>query len=396
MDRTYSYYKKAFKGQEKPFAYIDLEFFDRNVRDVLNRAKDKKIRIASKSIRSVSLMKRILDYDPQYQGIMCFTSPEAVWLSELGFDDLLVAYPTFQNEHIREIAQEVKKGKKIYLMTDKPEHLQQINEIGKQLEVKIPICMDLDMSSNFPGLYFGVYRSSLNSFFKVKKFLKSLSLYPYADLKGVMGYEAQIAGLGNNVYGQKIKNSIINMLQTTSVIEIVARRKLVVNLVKEYVDSLDFVNGGGTGSIEMTREESQITEIAVGSAFYNPTLFDHYSKFKHCPAAGYAIEIVRNPKPNVYTCLGGGYVASGPMGADKLPTLYLPKGCKLFPNEMAGEVQTPLYYKGKESLKIGDPVFLRHSKAGELCERFNHLLLLQDGEIVEKVLTYRGNGKCFL
>ncbi len=120
------------------------------------------------AIRSVSLMKRILDYDPQYQGIMCFTSPEAVWLSELGFDDLLVAYPTFQNEHIREIAQEVKKGKKIYLMTDKPEHLQQINEIGKQLEVKIPICMDLDMSSNFPGLYFGVYRSSLNSFFKVK------------------------------------------------------------------------------------------------------------------------------------------------------------------------------------------------------------------------------------
>ncbi|MCH2021008.1 MAG: amino acid deaminase/aldolase [Saprospiraceae bacterium] len=396
MDRTYSYYKKAFKEQEKPFAYIDLEFFDYNVKDVLKRAKDKKVRIASKSIRSVSLMKRILDYSPQYQGIMCFTSPEAVWLSELGFDDLLVAYPTFQNEHIKAVAHEVIKGKKIYLMTDKPEHLQQINEIGKQLKVKIPICMDLDMSSNFPGLYFGVHRSSLNSFFKVKKFLKSLSLYPYVELKGVMGYEAQIAGVGNNVYGKKIKNSVINMLQKTSIIEIVARRKLVVNLVMEFVDSLDFVNGGGTGSIEMTRDESQITEIAVGSAFYNPTLFDNYNQFKHFPAAGYAIEIVRKPKPNVYTCLGGGYVASGSMGPDKLPMLYLPKGCKFFPNEMAGEVQTPIYYKGKESLNIGDPVFLRHSKAGELCERFNYLLLLQDGEIVDKVLTYRGDGKCFL
>ncbi len=393
---TYSFYKNAFQGQPKPFAFVDLDLFDRNVKDILSRAKDKKIRIASKSLRSVSLMKRILEYDPQYQGIMCFTAPEAAWLASLGFDDLLVAYPTCHPEHIMMVAEHIKKGKKIYLMTDKVEHLQRINDIGKQRKVIIPVCLDLDMSSKFPGLYFGVYRSSVNSVASAKEYLDRLADFPFVSLKGVMGYEAQIAGLGNNFKGQKIKNSVIKLLQSSSIMEISARRKKVVQLVVDSVGSLDFVNGGGTGSIEITREEEHVTEIAVGSGFYTPTLFDNYGKFKHHPAAGYAIEIVRQPQKNVYTCLGGGYVASGALGADKLPTPYLPEGCSFYVNEMAGEVQTPLIYKGEENLKIGDPVFLRHSKAGELCERFNHLLLLQNGEVVEKIPTYRGDGKCFL
>jgi len=396
MKRTYSYYKKAFEGQEKPFAYVDLDFFDLNMRAILARAGGKKVRIASKSIRCVSLLKRILDYNPQYQGIMCFTAKEAVWLSQLGFDDLLVAYPTYHPAHIEAVGQEVKKGKKIYLMADKEEHLKQYNRIGEELDISIPICVDLDMSSSFPGLYFGVYRSSLTSILKLKKFLKKLNSFPFVNLKGLMGYEAQIAGLGNNFAGQTIKNTVIKMLQSSSVKEISARRTKAIKLVKEACGELDFVNGGGTGSMEITREEEGITEIAVGSGFYTPTLFDNYGTFKHNPATGYAIEIVRQPARNIYTCLGGGYVASGALGADKLPTPYLPKGCEFFANEMAGEVQTPLMYKGKEKLKIGDPVFLRHSKAGELCERFNNILLLKGGKVIDTTTTYRGEGKCFL
>lgn len=236
------------------------------------------------------------------------------------------------------------------------------------MNVRIPVCMDLDMSSRFPGLYFGVYRSSINSLSAVKKYLKLLPSYPYVDLKAVMGYEAQIAGLGNNFKGQNIKNAVIRMMQNSSVREISARRIAAVKLVQEAVGALDFVNGGGTGSMEITRKEKEVTEIAVGSGFYTPTLFDNYGKFRHQASAGYAIEIVRRPAANVFTCLGGVYVASGPVGADKIPTPYLPAGCEYSPNEMAGEVQTPLVYKGKEDLQIGDPIFMRHSKAGELCE----------------------------
>lgn len=396
MERSYSYYKNAFEGQEKPFAYVDLDFFDQNIKAILNRARDKKIRIASKSIRCTTLMRRILDYNPQYQGVMCYTATEAVWLSHLGFDDLLVAYPTYDSRHIALVGEEVKKGKKIYLMTDKLEHLEQIHRVGKELKVHIPICMDLDMSSKFPGLHFGVHRSSINSIEKVATYLKYVAQFSYVDLRGVMGYEAQIAGVGTNMAGQRIKNNVLRLLQKRSLPEIVARRTEAIQLVEAATGKLDFVNGGGTGSVEVTREEPAITEIAVGSGFYTPTLFDNYNQFKHLPSAGYAIEIVRHPMPNTYTCLGGGYVASGPLGLDKLPTPYLPKGCSLYTNEMAGEVQTPILYQGTEKLKIGDPIFLRHSKAGELCERFNHLLLLKDGKIVEKIPTYRGEGKCFL
>jgi len=396
LERSYSYYKKAFEDQDKPFAYVDLDFFDQNIKAILNRARDKKIRVASKSIRCTTLIRRILDYNAQFQGIMCYTAPEAVWLSHLDFDDLLVAYPTYNARHIELVAEEVRKGKKIYLMTDKLEHLERINAVGKRLKVHIPVCMDLDMSSKFPGLHFGVYRSSIDSIQKVEIYLQYLAQFPYVDLKGIMGYEAQIAGVGTNMAGQKIKNNVLKLLQKRSLPEIVARRTETIKVVEAAVGQLDFVNGGGTGSVEMTREEVGITEIAVGSGFYTPTLFDNYNGFKHLPSAGYAIEIVRQPTPDTYTCLGGGYVASGPLGIDKLPTPYLPKGCSLYTNEMAGEVQTPILYKGNENLKIGDPIFFRHSKAGELCERFNDLLLLKDGKIIEKIPTYRGEGKCFL
>jgi D-serine deaminase-like pyridoxal phosphate-dependent protein len=394
--KTYSDYKTAFEGQEKPFAYVDLDYFDQNMKDILGRANQKKIRIASKSIRCVALLRRILDYNEQYQGIMCFTAKEAVWLSSLGFDDLLVAYPTFQVKHIEAVAQEVQKGKKIYLMTDRAEHLQQINEVGARLNVKIPVCMDLDVSSDFPGLHFGVHRSSLCTLESVEMYLKELSKYPFVNLRAIMGYEAQIAGVGTQMPNQAVKNRLIRILQKRSIKEIRARRGQAIKLVEAAVGPLDFVNGGGTGSIEVTSEEDGVTEVAVGSGFYTPTLFDNYEHFQHLPAAGYAVEVVRQPKMGVYTCLGGGYVASGPLGIDKLPKPYLPEGCELYPNEMAGEVQTPIQYKGTDPLEIGDPVFFRHSKAGELCERFNELILLKDGKVVEQIPTYRGAGKCFL
>jgi D-serine deaminase-like pyridoxal phosphate-dependent protein len=158
--------------------------------------------------------------------------------------------------------------------------------------------------------------------------------------------------------------------------------------------TLRFVNGGGTGSLHTTSRETAVTEVTAGSAFFAPLLFDHYHDFRFQPAAGYAIQIVRQPKPGLYTCLGGGYPASGQTGPDKSPQPYLPVGARLDGNEGAGEVQTPIHYTGPEKLALGDPIFMRHAKAGELCERFNTLLLLRNGRLHEEVTTYRGDGQC--
>jgi D-serine deaminase-like pyridoxal phosphate-dependent protein len=98
----------------------------------------------------------------------------------------------------------------------------------------------------------------------------------------------------------------------------------------------------------------------------------------------------------VATALGGGYLASGAAGPDRAPEPYLPAGLRLDPLEGAGEVQTPLIGAPARPLKLGDRVYMRHAKAGELCERFDSLYLVSGGEIVNQVPTYRGEGRCFL
>jgi D-serine deaminase-like pyridoxal phosphate-dependent protein len=135
-----------------------------------------------------------------------------------------------------------------------------------------------------------------------------------------------------------------------------------------------------------------VTEIAAGSGFYAPTLFDRYSDFTLTPAAAFALPVVRKPSRKVATLLGGGYIASGAAGPDRLPEPWLPEGLRLDSLEGAGEVQTPVIGDAAASLKVGDQVLLRHAKAGELCERFDSLYLVQAGEVVDEVPTYRGEG----
>jgi D-serine deaminase-like pyridoxal phosphate-dependent protein len=47
------------------------------------------------------------------------------------------------------------------------------------------------------------------------------------------------------------------------------------------------------------------------------------------------------------------------------------------------------------ALQPGDRVYLRHAKAGELCERFNELHLIDGSSVIGTVPTYRGEGKAF-
>ena len=125
-------------------------------------------------------------------------------------------------------------------------------------------------------------------------------------------------------------------------------------------------------------------------------MFDRYSAFSLKPAAGFALPVVRRPSADTVTLLGGGYHASGAAGKDRLPEPWLPEGLKLDSLEGAGEVQTPVTGDAARSLALGDRVYLRHAKAGELCERFDSLLLVSGDAVVGEVPTYRGAGKTFL
>ncbi|MGH2515858.1 MAG: amino acid deaminase/aldolase [Ktedonobacterales bacterium] len=379
-----------------PFAYLDLDLLQRNIHAVVARTGDKRVRVASKSVRSVAVLRRILNADPTFQGVMCFTAREAAYLASLGFDDLLLGYPTWHDDDIAAVARAVAGGSQITLMVDSIAHIERIEAVARRHGVRLPLCVDLDMTLDLPGLHFGVWRSPLRSAAQARPVVERILASRDVTLDGIMGYEAQIAGVGDNVPGHALKNLLVRQLQRRSVREVALRRAGLAALVASLGASLRFVNGGGTGSIASTREEPAVTEITVGSGFYSPGLFDNYRGFRYQPAAGFAIEIVRQPAPSIYTCLGGGYVASGAAGPDKLPRVHLPRGARLLPLEGAGEVQTPIQYRGPIQLSPGDPILLRHSKAGELCERFNTLLLVSRGAVVDEIPTYRGDGHCFL
>lgn len=392
----YAYYKEIFRGYRMPFAYLDLDLLEQNIAQIVAGACGKYIRLASKSLRSVAVIKRILAADACFLGVMCYTAREAVYLAEQGINDLLIGYPTWHEQDVSAVVQAIATGSQITFMLDSIEHVVQIEAAASRQGVVVPVCIDVDMSLDVPGLHFGVWRSPIRSVEQARPVIEQIISSPHIQLDGIMGYEAQIAGVGDHYAGQLIKNALVYRLKQRSIREIAKRRAGIVDLVKEYGLALRFVNGGGTGSENSTAKEAAVTEITIGSGFYSPTLFDNYREFHYRPAAGYAIEIVRRPEPTLYTCLGGGYNASGAIGADKQPQPYLPLGARLTPLEGAGEVQTPIKYVGTEPLHLGDPIFMRHAKAGELCERFTHLLLVSNGAIVDEVPTYRGDSQNFL
>jgi D-serine deaminase-like pyridoxal phosphate-dependent protein len=392
----YKILNTLFKNHKAPFAWLDMNALDENIATITSRAKGKNIRIATKSIRCRFVLDYLLEKLPHSFGLMAFTLEEALWLSELGFTNILMGYPTYEKQLIEKVFSNPIHTNSICFMVDKLEHIEVLNELASKQQQKAKLCIDVDMSSNFPGIYFGVYRSSIKNEQDLKELIRSSTSFSSITWTGLMGYEAQIAGIGDNVPGATFMNKIIATLKGKSIKEVAKRRAACLKVLYEYDINLKFVNGGGTGSIESTLEEAGVTEITVGSGFYQSHLFDNYSNFKHKPALFYALRIVRKPTDSIFTALGGGYIASGATDASKQPQPFLPKGMKLIKNEGAGEVQTPFEYKGKEPLKIGDLVFFRHAKAGELCERFNELILVRANKIEQIVPTYRGEQKCFL
>ncbi|KQL46703.1 amino acid aldolase [Brevibacillus choshinensis] len=394
--RDYRYYQSAFAGVPMPFAFVDLDLLEENAQQIRLQSNGKQIRIASKSIRSVDILKHLLQLDECFTGIMCYSGPEVLHLCAQDLDQLLVGYPIWEKSWLMAIASEVKNGRMITLMIDSPSHVDHVEQIAKQAGVCLPVCIDADMSSDVWGFHFGVWRSSIRSLEGALDVVRRVGASDHLYLDGIMGYEAQIAGVGDRYPHQFLKNTVVRLLKQHSVKEVAERRAMLVGAIKDLGIAPRFVNGGGTGSLHLTGREEAVTEVTAGSGFYSPALFDYYQDFRFHPAAGFALEIVRQPTANIYTCAGGGYIASGSPGKDRLPIPYLPEKIKLLPNEGAGEVQTPIRYRGTEKLSLGDPIFFRHAKAGELCERFSRLYCVSGGKVVREVNTYRGDGLCSL
>lgn len=384
-ERLYQQYLSALKDESAPCLFLDIDALNSNIAWAIENAGGKKLRIATKSVRSVEVLRRILSSSTIFQGPMTYTLDEALWLRELGFKDILMGYPTTDSKALARLAQDPSE---ITLMVDLPEHLEFLESFSPR--EKFSVCLDVDLSMDLPGVRFGVYRSHLTDRETLWPLLARFKNSGKLQLTGLMGYEAQVAGVAD------ANSPLVRKLKGLSIKQLRRRREDIFNAIKEAGYELKLVNGGGTGSLSSTREEECVTEMTVGSGFYAPGLFDHYRDFKLRPALAFTLPVVRTPAPDIITCLGGGHIASGAIGITKLPTPWLPEGLQFLKHEGAGEVQTPLRNQGSHQLKLGDLVIMRHAKAGEVCEHFNEIKLIERGKVTGTISTYRGEGKCFL
>ena len=391
-------YNAATAHLEPPFAVVDLAALRANAADMVRRAAGKPIRLASKSVRCRALIEQALAMDG-FRGIMAFTLPEALWLAAQGTgQDILVAYPTAAAAALARLAGDAVARAAITVMIDCPDHLDMIEKAAATVPAAGPVrvCIDIDTSYVALGgrMRAGARRSPVRTPADAAALARHAVARPGIHLAGIMAYEAQIAGVGDNPAGRPYYARAVRYMQRKSGTELARRRGAIAAAVRA-VTPLDFVNGGGTGSIEKTTAEDAVTEIGAGSGLYQPVLFDSYRGFSGRPAALFALPVVRRPGPGVVTVLGGGYLASGPAQASRLPRPYLPAGLRLDAQEGAGEVQTPLLGQAAGELAVGDRVWFRHAKAGELCERFTELHLIEGRSVAATVPTYRGEGQAF-
>ncbi|GAA2930515.1 amino acid deaminase/aldolase [Microbacterium luteolum] len=375
-----------------PVAVIDREALRYNAMDLLVRSGGLPIRVASKSVRVRAVLDAVLKL-PGYRGILAFTLAEALWLAET-HDDIVLAYPTVDRGSLEALFADEQAAQRITLMIDDLAHLDLIDSIkgpGERPEIRVAVDVDASWKSSLLG-HIGVRRSALFTAGEVAGFARKVIARPGFRLVGLQMYDAQIAGQGDDAGSDA---PLIRMVQARSRAELRERRAAIVEAVTALAP-MEFLNGGGTGSLEFTGSDESLTEASAGSGLLGGHLFDGYRSFQPAPASAFAFDVVRRPAADIATVLGGGWIASGPPVASRQPKPVWPEGLRTLPREAAGEVQTPLQGPAATSLGVGDRVWFRHAKSGEPAERIERYHLVSGDEIIDELPTYRGEGKAFL
>jgi D-serine deaminase-like pyridoxal phosphate-dependent protein len=394
-----------------PAAVVRLDDFQRNLDAVVQAAQafpGRTIRIATKSIRVPALTQRILQTQPGlFVGLMTYSAAETLHLAQLGFDDLLLAYPPAQPEDAAALAQAAALKKIVRVACDAPIHLQWLQAAAAQHRTSIRVCLDLDMSIRFLGQHAGVKRSPIRHPDQLPPLLDVLRTCDRLQLDSLLSYEAQVAGLpDHDAHRPWWLRPLVPLIKRQSLAFARASRARFVQALQQHGYPITLVNGGGTGSAWLTMSDPSVTEITIGSGLLQSTLFDGYNPDVRASAGAPALQLLlrvcRRPDEQHATVFSGGFIASGPSGPSRNPTLFHHDGLSVLPDEGWGEVQTPLRWRRSnlpnaraKAPAIGEPVLCRPAKAGEIAERFNEYWLLAPDGSFERVPTYRGQGVCF-
>ncbi len=393
-------FRRALENEDLPAALLDLDALEHNARVVIGALRpSQRLRIASKSIRVPAVLERLQALGRgQFVGLMTWSAHETRALAQRGFDDLLLAYPISRPPEAAILAELAAAGSTVAVVVDHVDQARLLGAAAAAAGAQLRVCLDVDVSLRPVGgrAHFGVRRSPIRDVETAIRVAEAIERQVGLKLVGLMAYEAQVAGIREHNPGSWHLNAIRRLIKRQSVPLAAERRAEIAAALEARGHHMEIVNGGGTGSLGSTPNDSTVTEVTAGSGFFCPHLFDHYEGLPLRPAAFFALAVSRRSDPDYVTCFGGGYPASGPAGGDRLPMVHLPPGLEPLDLEGFGEVQTPFRLTSDcPALQIGDPVICRHAKAGELAERFSELLLLRGETVEERAPSYRGLGWCF-
>jgi D-serine deaminase-like pyridoxal phosphate-dependent protein len=396
--QSWQRYKEALSSEPLPAALIDLDALAENVRTLVAplAGTGKTLRIATKSLRCPELVRLVRSQAGDVvRGLMTYTAAETAYWAEQGERDLLLAYPTVREADVRALARANASGATAAVVVDGAEHLEALARGAREQRTHIPVVLEVDVAWRPLGsaVHVGVRRSPLRTLPEVVALARRAASTEGLRFHGVMAYESQIAGVAD-------EGPAVRAMKAASIADVRRTRAALAEALREAGLEPGVFNGGGTGSLVACAAEAALTEVTAGSGFVDSHLFDHFRALRLRPAAYFALQVVRRPSAHIVTCHGGGFVASGAAGKSRLPIPALPAGLRLSPLEGAGEVQTPLHVARRVALSaalaIGDPVFFRHAKAGELAEHFAEYLMVRGSRIEGRAPTYRGLGRCFL
>ena len=373
-----------------PTYVVDLDAFDTNAADLARRAGGKPVRVATKSLRVPALIERAAAA-PGFAGVLTYALREALWLCEQGTsDDIVMGYPSVDRTALEQMTKSDAALATITLMVDDVRQLDLLDTV-RPAGAPVRLAVDVDAGLHLGPAHLGPKRSPLGDAADVVELAREIGRRDGLRLVGVMTYEGQVAGVPDEVPRHRFRSAAVRSVKKASVAQLADRRAEVASALHE-VAELEFWNAGGSGSLETSAADPAVTELTAGSGLLVPGLFDHYRSFRPLPAAYFGVPVVRRPSGHVATVAGGGLVASGPAGHDRLPVPWAPPGLHLTTLEGAGEVQTPLAGPGASALLVGELVWFRHAKSGEVAEHVVEAHLLRGNEIVESVPTYRGTG----
>ncbi|MCZ0911984.1 alanine racemase [Gordonia amicalis] len=390
-------------GLDAPVLALDRAALEHNAADLLRRSAGVPIRIASKSLRVRSVISDLATRTG-FHGVLAYDLAEAHWLAtSTEIEDILLGYPSVRREALAAFVTDEVATSRVSLLVDSVDQLDIIDAVAPPASRRpIRVAIDLDASYRLFGgrVHIGVRRSPVHSRRDAVELARIIESRNGFHLVGVMSYEAQVAGVADAVPGKAVVNRVVGAMQRRSMAELRRRRGKIIGELRQIAE-LEFVNGGGTGSVEATAGDRSVTDIAAGSGLFGGHLFDGYARFRPAPALSFGLDVVRRPARDIVTCAGGGWIASGPPAPDRLPKPVWPSGLEFVGTEAAGEVQTPLRGEAAATMAIGDRVWFRHTKSGEVCERARHVAIIDRDDaghavVSEVVPTYRGEGKCFL